>query len=161
MMRKTKRIGLLIEALILLAQFFILTPKVLAEDDNQFITVVSPVRISSYNKNPAESLRSEYSVIKKNNLSATWLLTYDALNNAEVASIVKSMDNSQEFGIFLEVTKDFANDSGVVYYNTGFWHHASSVFLSGYTQEERMKLIDSVFMKFKERLGYYPVSVGS
>lgn len=148
---------------IILAMFFSLCfpGKVFAENPNQFITVVNPVRISTYSKRPAEGVKNEYLIIRKNNISATWLLTYDAIQNREVVSIVKNMDKSQESGIFLEVTPSFANESGVVYRNTGSWHHAASVFLSGYTQEDRRVLIDKVFQTFKEKLGYYPKSIGS
>lgn len=159
-MKKTRRIGLLIRGLVSVL-FFIFTPQVLAEDNNQFITIVNPVRISFYTQNPAKSLKSEYAVVKEKNLPATWLLTYDALINQSIISVIKGMDKKQELGIFLEVTPDFARNANVTYHNTGFWHHASSVFLSGYTQEERTFLIDEVFLKFKEIFGYYPYSVGS
>ena len=33
----------------------------LAQSENQFITIVNPVRISAYNSSPAESLFSQYS----------------------------------------------------------------------------------------------------
>ncbi len=133
----------------------------LAQENEKFITVVNPVRISSYTQSPARSLKSEYIVIRERGLPATWLLTYDALDNPGIIATVKSMDKKQEFGIFLEVTPVFAKEAGVEYHNTGFWHHASSVFLSGYIQDERKLLIDTVFAKFKEVFGYYPSSVGS
>jgi len=76
-------------------------------------------------------------------------------------SVVEKMDKNQELGIFLEVTPLFAKDSGITYHNTGSWHHASSVFLSGYTQEERKSLIDKVFQVFEQKFGRYPTSVGS
>lgn len=132
-----------------------------AEDVNRFVTIVNPVRISSYDKNAGESLKSEYAVVKKRSLPATWLFTYDALNNKDIIGVVRNMDKSQEFGIFLEVTPLFSRDAGVSYHNTGFWHHATSVFLSGYTQDERRRLIDKVFEKYKEVFGNYPKSVGS
>lgn len=141
--------------------FFLSCGDIFADDSGQFITVINPVRISWYSTNPSESLKTEYSVIRKNNISATWLLTYDSMQNNSVLSIIKKMDKGQEFGIFLEVTPDFAKDSGITYHNTGSWHHATSVFLSGYTQDERKILIDKVFQVFKEKFGQYPTSVGS
>jgi len=80
--------------------------------------------------------------LNKYQLSATWLLTFDALDNKEILSVVEKMDSNQEFGIFLEVTKNFSDKAGIKYNDTGFWHHASSVFLSGYIQDERKLLID-------------------
>ena len=132
-----------------------------AAEDSQFITIVNPVRISSYTKNPKESLAAQYLVISASKLPATWLLTFDAIENDGIFSVLETMDAEQELGIFLEVTPSFAGASGVKYNDTDFWHHATSVFLSGYTQEERRLLIDTVFSKFKERFGVYPVSVGS
>lgn len=159
-MTKIGGIRLAVEGLIFIL-FFIFTPPVLAKNNNQFITIVNPVRISAYTKNPSESLKAEYQVIKEKNLSATWLLRYDALINQSIDVAVKTMDKNQEFGVFLEVTPDFAKAANIDYHDTGFWHHANSVFLSGYTQAERIKLIDTVFEKFKQKFGYYPTSVGS
>ncbi len=132
-----------------------------AVEPDKFITVVNPVRISSYNKTPSESVRNEYLVIRENSIPATWLLTFDAMRNPKVLFEIKSMDKHQEFGLFLEVTPAFAEDSGVAYHDTGSWHHATSVFLSGYGQDERKLLIDNLFEEFKEKFGYYPTSVGS
>lgn len=132
-----------------------------ADNKNQFVTIVNPVRVSSYAVDLEKSLTSEYQVVKNLDLPATWLLTFDVLKNPEIMSIIKNMNKNQEFGIFLEVTKNFADQADVEYNDSGFWHHASSVFLSGYPQEERIKLIDQVFETFKDKLGYYPTSVGS
>ncbi len=149
-----------ISSLFLALLLFLLSPQA-SRASNQFITIVNPVRVSSYTANPQESLSTEYLVISQNNFPATWLLTYDALDDEGIYSVVKKMDYSQEIGIFLEVTPKLAESSKVSYNNTGFWHHATAIFLSGYTQEERIKLVDRVFAKFKERFGYYPTSVGS
>lgn len=128
---------------------------------NQFINIVNPIRISSYSQDPGASLAAQYSEIKKRSLSATWLLTYDAMLNRDINSVSMAMDQSQELGLFLEVTPLFAKDSGVTYNKTDSWHRANAVFLSGYTQEDRRKLIDMVFEKFKTTFGFYPTSVGA
>lgn len=144
--------------------FLIISPKeALAQQINlnQFITIVNPVRISVYTRDPKASLTAQYSEVKKRNLPATWLLTYDAMLNDGMYSVTKIMDQSQELGTFLEVTPRFAEDSGVTYHKTDSWHRANSVFLSGYTQEDRRKLIDTFFEKFKEIYGRLPVSVGA
>ncbi|MDP2684774.1 MAG: hypothetical protein Q8P20_07110, partial [bacterium] len=152
------------EILSFLAVFFlsfIFPLKIQAKELNKYITIVNPVRISRYTITPAESLKSEYKAVSKHGFPATWLLTYDALNNEDIISEIRKMDTNQEFGVFLEVTKTFASEAGVEYHNSGFWHHASAVFLSGYTQEERIILIDKVFDKFKQEFGAYPKSIGS
>src|SRR3990167_5846096 len=126
-----------------------------------FITIVNPVRISSYTKDPATSLKKEYEEIAKRNLPATWLLTFDVITNRPLFEVISTMDDNQEFGIFLEVTENFSNASGIVYNKTNSWHHAKALFLSGYKQEDRKKLIDKVFSEFKNKFGYYPKSVGA
>lgn len=140
---------------------FCISTNVLAGENQKYITIVNPVRISRYNRNPAQSLKNEYQAILSNNLPATWLFTYGSLKNKDILSITKNMDSSQEFGIFLEVTPTFAKDTNINYNDGGFWHHANSVFLSGYTKSERIIFIDKVFEEFKKVFGYYPKSIGS
>ena len=141
--------------------FLIFPPESWALEDSQFITVVNPVRISPYSKRPLESLRAEYTEISTQNLPATWLVTYDVLEDPSLVAFFKKMDAKQELGVFLEVSPKLAKVSGVDYNNTGDWHHAVSVFLSGYSQKERKFLLDTLFDKFESEFGYFPVSVGS
>ena len=147
--------------LTLLSLIALLFPKTTKADENQFVTVVNPVRISKYTKDPLESIQSQYKIVSDNDISATWLLTFDVLNNDETSEFFVGIDNDQEVGIYFEVTPGFASEAGIEYRNTGFWHHATSLFLSGYTQEERIKLIDTLFNKYKELFSLYPKSVGA
>ena len=128
--------------------------------NSQFITIVNPVRVSRYTVDSAESIQAQYKIVKQNKLPASWLFTFDVLNNPKAIGVVKRMDQQQEKGIFLEVTPQLAQASEIVYNNSGFWHFANSVFLSGYVPADRIKLIDTVFEKFKSDFGYYPTSVG-
>lgn len=150
---------------ILIYSIFLLLPNLVyaqgAEGENAFITLVNPVRVSAYTKDLVESLASQYSEVSKRNLPATWLFTYDVLVNPEVSDFVKKMDQKQDPGIFLEVTPNFAKSAGVAYNKTDSWHRSNSIFLSGYTQGDRKKLMDAVFEKFKSDFGYFPKSVGA
>jgi len=128
---------------------------------NQFISIVNPIRISIYSTNPRASLRTQYLEIKKRNLAATWLLTYDVISDSQVVNVTQEMDTSQELGLFLEVTPKFVSAAGVVYNKTDSWHRAHAVFLSGYVQSDRIRLIDTIFAKFKKIYGHYPTSVGA
>jgi hypothetical protein len=141
--------------------FSIFSSVVHAEENEKYITIINPVRISRYTTTPVESLKSEYEVVKKHGFPATWLFTYDALNNNEIVAEIEKMNKSQEFGVFLEITPALASEADVEYHESGSWHHANSVFLSGYIQEERVKLIDKVFEKYKSVFGEYPKSIGS
>lgn len=128
---------------------------------NQFITIVNPVRISAYSTDPSGSLETQYLEVKKRDLVATWLFTYDVISDPEIVTMAQSMDKSQELGLFFEITPHFSSESGVVYNKTDSWHRAKSIFLSGYTQEDRRKLIDKAFEKFKQTFGFYPTSIGA
>ncbi|MBI2032682.1 MAG: hypothetical protein HYT09_03500 [Candidatus Levybacteria bacterium] len=148
--------------LILVILFFSKTGVADASEKKAFITIVNPVRIAPYTVNSKESLDSQYSEIRKRNLPATWLLTFDVINNKEASDFIKDeFDSNQELGIFMEVSSDSAKASGVNYNFTDSWHRSNSIFLSGYSQSDRIKLIDKVFESFKKEFGYYPVSVGA
>lgn len=144
-----------------LVLFFLHHKTPLAAEKNQFVTIVNPVRKSTYTKSLSENLKVQYQVVSQFSLPATWLLTYDVLTDEDALRVIKGFDKYQEIGIFLEVGPRLAKDSDVSYNDTGSWHHATSVFLSGYTQVERIKMIDILFDRFKEVFGYYPKSVGS
>lgn len=158
------RMRVLQSVLIIFVFFFLILPiSTTAEDSNrnQFINIVNPVRISTYTKDPVSAVTTEYEEIRKRNLPATWLLTFEVISNKDLVLVFKKMDKNQELGIFMEITAEFAKQAKVVYRKTDSWHRANSLFLSGYPQEDRKKLIDTVFEKFKENFGFYPVSVGS
>lgn len=157
-------IGKILLGLIVFTSTFIFPGTTLAQDGSCaecFITVVNPVRISTYTENIEENLRTQYGVVNDKDLPATWLLDYKALENAAVVDFFMQIDKSHELGLFLEVTPELAEASAVQYNNTGYWYHATSVFFSGYREEDRKKMADALFEKFKETFGFYPKSVGS
>lgn len=150
--------------LIMISLFLVPQKIALANDQinsNQFITLVNPVRISEYNTSPEKSLSAEYQAVHQFNLPATWLLTYDAISNKNVSEITKNMDPQQELGILLEISPNFTKDVNIKYKETDSWHRAKALFLSGYTQKERIIFIDTVFNKFKQTFGFFPKSVGA
>src|SRR3989344_5448923 len=147
--------------LILFLCFYFVYPSRTTAAESSFITIVNPVRISAYVDNPLEGLSAEYEEVAKRSLPATWLLTFDVINDKKMVDVVKGFNKDQEVGIFLEVTSTFSERVGVAFNKRDSWHRATSLFLSGYKQEDRKKLIDGVFTKFKDNFGYYPKSVGS
>ncbi len=143
--------------------FFIalfLFPSQIFASENSYITIVNPQRISSYTKNYLASFQAEKYEIESRNLPATWLLTYNVLTKNDFVKELKTLNRNQELGIFLEITPELSKKANVAYNSTSSWHYATSLFLSGYSQNDRKKLIDTVFETFKNTFGYYPVSVG-
>lgn len=151
----------LVSATLILFTFLLLSPEQIFAFENQFITLINPVRISSYNQDPLLSIKTEYNEYKKRSLYATWLLTYDILQEKELTDFFNSINGEHEVGLFLEINEGLASDAGVSYNKTDSWHRPNSLFLSGYKQIDRLKLIDKLFEKFKSQFGYYPSSVGS
>ncbi len=135
----------------------------LAADLKQ-VTIVNPIRGSDFWNNSYSILdtpQKQYQIIQKNNLPATWLTRFDALTDVKVQSFLKGLDKNQEVGIFLEVTPKLTQAAGVNYNPSPSWHNAKSVLLIGYSPEDRKKLIDQAFLKYKDIFGFYPKSVGA
>jgi len=147
--------------------FFILSKRVFAQRSfscpNRYLVLVNPVRGRNlWLDQSLKPFEDQYQAVTKYRLAATWLFQYDALNDKEIISFVqKNFSENQEFGLFLEVSPDFALASRVVYPSLVAWYEPKAVFLSGYNQSERRRLIDTAFNKFKEVFGNYPLSVGA
>ena len=144
---------------------FLFLPVTALAASNQVITILNPIRGSDFfsleNARPVDNVSRQWQVIKTNNLSATWLLRPDSLENPEVLNFIKTLPKSQELGIFMEVTPSWAKLASVNYHSGDNWHAAGSVFLTGYEVAERHQLIDAAFNKFKAEFGYFPKSVGA
>ena len=141
-----------------------LTKKVTApKSPEKFITVISPVRQRSlWTERSIDNIKNQIEEVKKRKLSATWLLSYDNLSDLEVVNTFKNLGDSQEIGAFLEVSQEWATDSEVSYkVADGDYYRPDKIFLSGYGQDERKKLILTYFKIFKQKFGYVPRSVGA
>jgi hypothetical protein len=154
-----------------LAAFFLLIcsllflPSAEASAGNSYVSIVNPVRGGDFwdlsDQKPQDAISGETQVLNKYNLNATWLVRYDALKDQSILNTLKSVPQGSEFGVFFEVTPTLTNDSGVKYHASSSWHSAASVFLSGYTPDDRKKLIDTALAQFKKDFGYFPKSVGA
>lgn len=135
-----------------------LLPKV-----EKFVTIVNPVRGRGlWQDTPIKNLEGQLETIKTKNLPATWLLQYDTLSDDEIINLLKSQDEKQEIGAFLEVSEKWATDAKVSYkVSDGDYYRPDKVFLSGYTPHDRNKLIKTYFDKFHLIFGKYPQSVGA
>ena len=137
-------------------------------ENNSFITIVNPVRGDElFAVKPPDALwgvKYQKSLIDQQNLPATWLLRYDILSSEPVVYFKAFLEdsNKQQLGLFLEITPSLAKTVNLDYPQGGlFWHDANKIFLSGYKPEDRIKLMDEAFKKFKENFGFYPKSVGA
>src|SRR3989344_5084584 len=151
-------------SLLLLSLFFLLPVARVEANTNSYVNIVNPVRGSEFweleKEQPQTVVEGQVEILQKHNLPATFLLRYDALNFEGIIRLLKDR-NFLEKGIFLEITPGLTKEADVEYHKSATWHSAGSVFLTGYRQEDRIKLIDTVFNKFKETFGFYPKSVGA
>lgn len=128
------------------------------------VMIVNPIRGQDFWEHKfglLDTPKKQYEIISTNNLKATWLVRYDGLKNTEIINFLKSLNNRQEIGLFLEVTPSLTSDSSVNYNQSPSWHYSKSVLLIGYSPEDRKKIIDSAFEKYKEIFNKYPTSVGA
>jgi len=109
-------------------------------------------------KGSLEFTKRQLELFNKLSLPATFALRYDVLKNKQYLSLLKSYtSNSINYGIFFEITPLLAKDAGVVYQgNEERWYRAQYAYLVGYTQKERIKIIDTAMALFKKEFGYYP-----
>lgn len=152
--------------LLFLILFFLLAifvPQAFARG-NSFVSIVNPVRGNDFwdqqGQYPQTAVLGQTDILKKYNLSATWLIRYDALKDKNILESLSGVLGDEK-GLFLEITPTWTKDAGVNYHQSVSWHAAGSAFLTGYEREERKKLIDMAFVKFKEVFGYYPKSIGA
>lgn len=149
------------KTLLVLFFLFLFPSKVIAADS--FVSIVNPIRGSDFwdleEQKPADVVNSQTKILKNYELPATWLIRFDALGDQQIVDTLKFLPS--EVGLFLEITPSLTRAAGVEYRESGNWHSAGSVFLTGYSQSDRVKLINSAFERFLSVFSYYPKSVGA
>ena len=106
------------------------------------------------------TVREEIDYLRKNNLTGTFLMQYDAIVNDEFVSLLK--DSEFELGVWFETVRGQVEAAGEVWRGRYDWDWHNDVgFLIGYEPGVREKLIDVHMDKFREVFGYYPKSIGS
>ena len=110
-----------------------------------------------------QTVKEEVILLKKHNLPGTFLLQYDALINPRYQQLLKEeLNPGSEVGAWWEITQPHVEAAGLQWRGRYSWDwHANVGFATGYTPEEREKLVDVYMDKFKSVFGKYPASVGS
>lgn len=104
----------------------------------------------------------ELKLCKKYNFPSTVLLQYDALIDEKYIDLLNNYKENTEIGLWFEVVQPLTEAVGIKWKGRFPWDWHNDVgFLVGYTPEEREKLIDEAFGRFKSIFGYYPASCGS
>lgn len=108
------------------------------------------------------SLEKELELTEKYGFECTILFDYFALVTPEFTEAYKKRSGCAEAGIWFEITKPLIEDAGMVWKWPEPWDwHVYPGFFEAYEPEEREKIIDVAFAKYKEVFGFYPRVVGS
>lgn len=137
-------------------------------DSPRIINVINFIRQTDYRLDNAEELlyeavEEQLNLLNRYDLPATFLLQYDALIDHRYQELLKNELNvDSEIGCWFEITQPHVEAAGIKWRGEYSWvSHANIAFSTGYTQEERERLVDAYMVKFKEVFGEYPKSVGS
>ncbi|HBP51250.1 MAG: hypothetical protein US68_C0002G0026 [Candidatus Shapirobacteria bacterium GW2011_GWE1_38_10] len=130
--------------------------------NEKYATIVNPIRSRElWKDNTLNPLDSQYGVINKLALKATWLVQDDVLDDQELLSKIKEFNPNQELGLFLEVSPNLAKKARIYYPTETYWSSPKAVFLSAYEISERKKIIDKIVNNFQSTFGYLPKSAGA
>lgn len=138
--------------------------------DNQprIINIVNFIRQTDYRVEDSdrklyETVCRRVELVNRYDLPATFLLEYDALINPLYQKLLKTkLRNGAEIGAWWELTQPHIEAAGLKWRGEHPWvSHANIAFSTGYTKEERERLVDVYMRKFKDVFGTYPKSVGS
>lgn len=110
-----------------------------------------------------EVIHEEIALMEKYNLRGTFLLEYDALIDPMYQQTLKALPTDRyEIGVWAEIVQPLAETVGVEWHGRYSWDWYSNFsYLGAYTFEQREKMMDNLFEKFKEVFGYYPRSLGA
>ena len=110
-----------------------------------------------------QTVVKQVEVMKKNRLAGTFLLQYDALIDSRYQKLLKDLPKGTfEIGAWWEIPQPLVEKAGLKWRGRYPWDwHADVGFSTGYTPQEREKLIDVYMADFKKIFGYYPKSVAS
>ena len=110
-----------------------------------------------------EPVREQIALMKHHNLRGTFLLQYDAMLVPEIVAMLRELDPNQfELGVWHEIVQPEVESIGIPWTGRFPWDwHAHCGFSVGYTKEQRERLCDALFEKFREIFGAYPRVFGS
>ena len=128
-----------------------------------FIRQVEPRDERFTNEYLFQTTANELAQLNEYGFRGTFLLQYDALVDSAYQQLMKeAKENGHEVGAWWEITEPHVRDAGMTWRGRYPWDwHANVGFATGYSPEERERLVDTYMNRFHEIFGSYPESVGS
>ncbi len=165
MKSRLNKIILFFFSLLIIPFFFFPVESFAAEKEElPVVTIINPIRGSEWHGNKVNllvSLKGQWRAIQNVQVNATWLWQYTALEDDALVNFAKNTMKDQELGLFFEIDRNTAKKAHVQYRGQGALYQSDGLFLVSYDKDERRRLIDTSFAKFKEKFGYYPKTVGA
>lgn len=126
--------------------------------DNHYSLIINQIRGDSCcDPGSLNNFSQQLVIAKKLNLPINFALRYDALINPEYQSLLQQINKTAHYGAFLEIIPELAAAAGVDYLgNTDNWYQAGNAYLVGYSDKDRLKIIDTYMNKFHQIFNYYP-----
>ena len=128
-----------------------------------FVRNVEPRNNSEKDRYLYVATRNELNQLNDYGFIGTFLLQYDALLNPDFQGLMKKAEaDGHEIGAWWEITEPHVKKAGIQWRGRYPWDwHAHVGFATGYTPQERERLVDVYMEEFRSIFGYYPASVGS
>lgn len=110
-----------------------------------------------------EPVVQQINLARKHHLPATFLIQFDALQQERFVRLLKEeLPPDCEVGGWFEVVQPMVEAAGLPWRGRYPWDwHANVGFSTGYTPQEREKLVDVFMAEFQKVFGRLPQSVGS
>src|SRR5690606_8569348 len=130
-------------------------PKI-AKDKPKIINIVNFIRQTDYRVKDADSLlfdatQKQVALLNQYEFPGTFLLQYDALINPKYQQLLtQDLGKDSEVGAWWEITKPHVEAAGIIWRGKHDWVSTANIaFTTGYTPQEREKLVDVYMAKFK------------
>lgn len=133
-------------------------------DKRNIVNIVNFIRGNEYRceVDLLEPVREQLALLKKYGFDGTFLLQYDALTDRRFTDILDGAEPWTEIGAWFEIVEPLCADAGIPWRGEHIWDpHSPADFSAGYSQQDREKLVDAYFAKFREIYGDYPHTLGS
>lgn len=109
-----------------------------------------------------EPVLRQRELAQRHGLPVTWLIQYDALLDQRFVDALKSTPAGDEIGVWLEFPQPLVEAAGLRWRGRFPWDwHVNVGFSVGYPPEERTRMIDLFFARFRATFGFAPKAAGS
>ncbi|MBR5427712.1 MAG: hypothetical protein IK118_05140 [Clostridia bacterium] len=133
----------------------------------QIVNIINFIRaVERYpgtDEDKREAVRNQIRIMDELSLKGTFLILYDVFEDEEYMRLMRSLDPERyEIGIWFEIEQFLCEASGLVWRGKTRWEqYCDTGYPMGYTKDERKRIIDEFFRRFKAEFGYYPRVFGT